>query len=258
MKVVILAGGLGTRLSEETDVRPKPLVEIGGLPIIWHIMKIYESAGLTDFVICCGYKGSMLKQFFADYFIKTSDITVDLGRQSVEYHRRSDEKWRITLVDTGIETMTGGRVRRVTDHLNNEAFCLTYGDGVSNVDIRKLLAFHKTHGRAATVTAVPSPGRFGILDIDESQKVSRFHEKPDNEMGYINGGFFVLEPKVITYIEGDSTIFERKPLEKLAADSELVAYKHSGFWKPMDTLRDKRELEDMWATGSAPWKVWQS
>ena len=256
MKVVILAGGLGTRLSEETDSRPKPLVEIGGLPIIWHIMKIYERAGLQDFVICCGYKGSMIKQFFSDYFIKTSDITVDLGRQSVEYHRRSEEKWRVTLVDTGIDTMTGGRVRRVAPHLDNSTFCLTYGDGVSDVDVRKLLQFHGSHGKAATVTAVPSPGRFGILDIEPEGKVSRFHEKPDNEMGFINGGFFVLEPKVIDYIDGDETIFERKPLERLAADNALVAYRHTGFWKPMDTLRDKRELEDLWATGHAPWKSW--
>ena len=256
MKVVILAGGLGTRLSEETEVRPKPLVEIGGLPIIWHIMKIYEQAGFEDFVICCGYKGSMIKQFFSDYFVRTSDITIDLGRQSVEYHRQSEEKWRVTLVDTGHETMTGGRVRRVAPHLGNSTFCLTYGDGVSDVDIGKLVDFHKSHGRAATVTAVPSPGRFGILDVETGGKVSRFHEKPDNEMGYINGGFFVLEPRVIDYIDGDATVFEKQPLERLAANNELVAFQHSGFWKPMDTLRDKHELESLWANGSAPWKKW--
>jgi glucose-1-phosphate cytidylyltransferase len=256
MKVVILAGGLGTRLSEETELRPKPLVEIGGLPIIWHIMKIYERAGLQDFVICCGYKGAMIKQFFSEYFIKTSDITVDLGRQAIEYHRRSEEKWRVTLVDTGIDTMTGGRVKRVAPHLGRESFCLTYGDGVADVDVAKLIAFHKTHGRKATVTAVPSPGRFGILDIEAEGRVSRFHEKPDNEMGFINGGFFVLEPSVLDYVENDQTIFERKPLERLAADNQLVAFRHEGFWKPMDTLRDKRELEDLWASGKAPWKVW--
>jgi glucose-1-phosphate cytidylyltransferase len=257
VKVVILAGGLGTRLSEETDARPKPLVEIGGLPIIWHIMKIYGQAGLTDFVVCCGYKGAMIKQFFSDYFIKTSDITVDLGQQSIEYHRRSDEKWRVTLVDTGLNTMTGGRIRRIAPHLKAESFCLTYGDGVADVDVAKSLKFHKEHGKTATVTAVPSPGRFGILDIETAGQVSRFHEKPDNEMGYINGGFFVLEPNVMDYIdEGDSTVFERKPLERLAADKQLVAFKHSGFWKPMDTLRDKRDLEDMWANGKAPWKTW--
>lgn len=256
MKVVILAGGLGTRLSEETDMRPKPLVEIGGLPILWHIMKIYEQAGLNDFVICCGYKGAMIKQFFSDYFIKTSDITVDLGQQKVEYHRRSDEKWRVTLVDTGIETMTGGRVRRVAEHINSETFCLTYGDGVSDLKVAETMQFHKSHGKIATITAVPSPGRFGILDIGSSGSVERFHEKPDNEMGYINGGFFVLEPRVLEYIEDDATIFERRPLERLAADNELVAFRHPGFWKPMDTLRDKRELEEMWASGRAPWKIW--
>ena len=256
MKVVILAGGLGTRLSEETESRPKPLVEIGGLPIIWHIMKIYERAGLNDFVICCGYKGAMIKQFFSEYFIKTSDITVDLGQQSIEYHRRSEEKWRVTLVDTGIDTMTGGRLQRVSSHLGHETFCLTYGDGVSDVNVEQLIGFHKKHGRTATVTAVPSPGRFGILDIDSEGSVSRFHEKPDNEMGYINGGFFVLETKTLSYIDGDQTIFERGPLERLAADNQLVAYPHAGFWKPMDTLRDKRELEELWSSGKAPWKVW--
>ena len=256
MKVVILAGGLGTRLSEETDTRPKPLVEIGGLPILWHIMKIYEQAGLNDFVICCGYKGMMIKQFFSDYFIKTSDITVDLGQQTVEYHRRSDEKWRVTLVDTGLETMTGGRVRRIAPYLNGETFCLTYGDGVSDVKVADTVEFHRSHGKIATVTAVPSPGRFGILDIGSAGQVERFHEKPDNEMGFINGGFFVLEPRVLEYIENDTTVFERRPLERLAADNELVAFKHSGFWKPMDTLRDKRELEDVWAKGKAPWKTW--
>lgn len=256
MKAVILAGGLGTRLSEETDVRPKPLVEIGGLPILWHIMKIYETAGVNDFIICCGYKGTMIKQFFSDYFINTSDITVDLGDHKIEYHRRSAEKWRVTLVDTGVETMTGGRLRRAASYLDDETFCLTYGDGVSDIDVAKTVHYHHAHGKTATVVAVPSPGRFGILDIEPDNQVTRFHEKPNNEMGYINGGFFVLEPRVIDYIDGDDTSFEQGPLERLASEGELLAFRHSGFWKPMDTLRDKRELENLWALGQAPWKIW--
>lgn len=257
MKVVILAGGLGTRLSEETETRPKPLVEIGGLPILWHIMKGYEVHGFTDFIVCCGYKGAMIKQFFADYFIRTSDVTVDLGRKSVEFLRRSSEEWRVTLVDTGAETLTGGRIKRVAEHIGQSTFCLTYGDGVSDVDISASVRFHRQHGRLATITSVPSPGRFGILDIGPEAQVARFHEKPDNEAGAINGGFFVLEPRVLDFIEGDSTVFERGPLERLAADHELMAFSHRGFWKPMDTLRDKRELEELWASGSAPWKTWQ-
>lgn len=256
MKVVILAGGLGTRLSEETDVRPKPLVEIGGRPILWHIMKTYGAHGLNDFVICCGYKSSMIKEFFASYYLKTADITVDLQTNSIEYLKTANEKWRVTLVDTGLETMTGGRLKRVADHVGDETFCMTYGDGVSNVDITKLVAFHKGHGKRATVTAVPSPGRFGILDLEAKGRVARFHEKPSNEMGLINGGYFVLEPSVIDYIGDDSTTWERRPLEQLAADGELVAFRHEGFWQPMDTLRDKRELEDLWSRGNAPWKVW--
>jgi glucose-1-phosphate cytidylyltransferase len=253
MKVVILAGGLGTRLAEETDVRPKPLVEIGGLPILWHIMKIYERAGLTDFIVCCGYKGYMIKQFFADYFIRVSDVTVDLGRRSIEYHSGANEEWRVTLVDTGLDTQTGGRLGRVGRLLGEETFCLTYGDGVADIDIGALLAFHRTEGRLATVTAVPSPGRFGILDIADTGRVARFHEKPHNEMGYINGGFFVFEPGVLGYLDGDATVLEHAPLERLARDGQLAAYRHHGFWKPMDTARDRRELEALWASGQRPW-----
>jgi glucose-1-phosphate cytidylyltransferase len=257
MKVVILAGGLGTRLAEETDVRPKPLVEIGGKPILWHIMKIYEAAGFTDFVICCGYKGHMIKRYFSDYFLENYDICVDLGANSVKFLGQASERWKITLIDTGLNTMTGGRLKRVAEHLKgDEPFCLTYGDGVADIDIAKVVAFHKAHGRKATVTAVSPPGRFGILDIEDGEIVKRFHEKPESEMGYINGGFFVLQPSVVDYIEDDATIWERGPLERLAADGELAAYKHSGFWRPMDALRDKRDLDALWENGNAPWKLW--
>lgn len=257
MKVVILAGGFGTRLSEETDVRPKPLVEIGGRPILWHVMKIYAEHGLNDFIICCGYKGSSIKSYFANYLLDSSDVVFDFKSNSTAYLSSSDIDWKVTLVDTGLETMTGGRLRRVGEFIDGDTFCLTYGDGVSNVDIKALVAFHASHGKAATVTAVPSPGRFGILDIESNQSVSRFHEKPDNEMGWINGGFFVLNRKVLQYVDGDSSIWERQPLERLAADGELRAFRHTGFWRPMDTLRDKRELEDLWASGKAPWKTWR-
>ena len=256
MKVVILAGGFGTRLAEETDVRPKPLVEIGGRPILWHIMKIYAAAGFSDFVICCGYKAHMIKNYFANYFLENYDITVDLARNSMEFLGNPSEKWRVTMIDTGLNTMTGGRLKRVAAHLGNETFCLTYGDGLADIDVNEVIKFHKAEGRKATVTAVPSPGRFGILDIADGRSVSRFHEKPENEMGWINGGFFVLEPSVIDYIADDTTIWERAPLERLAAENELAAYRHTGFWQPMDALRDKRELEGMWATGQAPWKRW--
>lgn len=253
MKVVILAGGLGTRLSEETELKPKPLVEIGGRPILWHIMQIYSRAGLNEFVICCGYKGALIKKYFADYYLQTSDMTIDLASNSIDYLQSRTENWRVTLVDTGNDTMTGGRLKRVAPYLGDQTFCLTYGDGVSDIDVAETIAFHRKHGKLATVTAVPSPGRFGILDIAADRAVTRFHEKPGNEMGWINGGFFVLEPKVIDYVEGDPTIWERQPLERLAANGELVAYEHTGFWKPMDTLRDKRELEDLWSSGRAPW-----
>lgn len=255
MKVVILAGGFGTRLSEETDARPKPLVEIGGRPILWHIMKIYEAAGLTDFVVCCGYKAAMVKHYFVNYFMENYDVTVDLAANSVEFLGHPSERWRVTLVDTGLDTMTGGRVKRVAHLLGDETFCLTYGDGVAALDINAVIGQHRASGKKATVTAVPSPGRFGILELDGAN-VSRFREKPANEMGWINGGFFVLEPSVVAHVGGDATVWEREPLEALAAEKELSAYRHTGFWKPMDNLRDKRELEQLWATGQAPWKVW--
>lgn len=255
-KVVILAGGFGTRLSEETEIKPKPLVEIGGKPIIWHIMKIYEAAGFTDFVICCGYKSQMLKSYFVNYFTENYDLTIDLGKNDVEFLGNPSERWRVTLVDTGLHTMTGGRIKRIAPYVENETFCLTYGDGVSRIDIADVFDFHKKHGRKATVTAVPSPGRFGILDVDGQNIVKSFREKPNEEMGRINGGFFVLEPSVFDYIDGDETVWERTPLEKLAAEGELQAFAHSDFWRPMDTLRDRRELEDLWARNEAPWKVW--
>ena len=256
MKVVILAGGFGTRLSEETQNLPKPLVNIGERPIIWHIMKTYAAAGLDDFVICCGYKAHMLKSYFVNYFSENYDIKVHLGENRVEFLGDPSERWTVTLVDTGLDTMTGGRIKRIASHVGNEAFCLTYGDGLANVDIKALIAFHRSHGRLVTVTSVPSPGRFGILDIDEQQNVTRFHEKPDNEMGWINGGFFVVEPAAINYIRDDQTSWEREPLEKLARDGALAAFPHRGFWHPMDTLRDQRELEALWKSGAAPWRCW--
>jgi glucose-1-phosphate cytidylyltransferase len=255
VKVVILAGGYGTRLAEETDLRPKPLVEIGAKPILWHIMKIYEVAGLDDFIICCGYKGHLLKNYFVNYFAENYDITVDLGQRHVIFHGEPSEKWKVTLVETGLNTLTGGRIKRVASYIGNETFCMTYGDAVAQLDVRKVLSFHRKHGRKATVTAVPSPGRFGILSL-EDDGVSGFREKPDSEMGWINGGFFVLEPSVFEYIEGDASSWERTPVERLAAEGELMAYPHTGFWKPMDSLRDKRDLEEMWSNGKAPWKVW--
>lgn len=253
MKVVILAGGYGTRLSEETGLRPKPLVEIGGKPIIWHIMKMYEAAGFIDFIICCGYKSAMIKNYFVNYFTENYDITVDLGANTINFHGKPSEKWKVCLVDTGMETMTGGRIKRIRDYIDNKPFCLTYGDGVSDIDIKATVEFHKKHKKKATITAVPSPGRFGILEMSEDDNVTGFYEKPENEMGWINGGFFVLDPSVIDYISDDTTIWERKPLEKLAQEGELCAYKHTGFWKPMDTLSDKRELESLWNRGQAKW-----
>jgi len=243
---------LGTRLSEETTLRPKPMVEIGGEPILSHVMRIYAASNFTDFIVCCGYKGDYIKQYYANYFIQKSDIEVDLATGEIKYLSASPENWKITMVDTGRDTLTGGRVKRVARHLGNETFALTYGDGVSDVNIAEVVAFHRKHGKLATVVAVPSPGRFGILEIDGSA-VTEFHEKPNNEMGYINGGFFVLERSVIDYIDGDQTTWEREPLERLAADGQLQAYRHDGFWKPMDTLRDKMELDAMIAAGKAPW-----
>lgn len=256
MKVVILAGGFGTRLAEETDVRPKPLVEIGGRPIIWHIMKIYEAAGLTDFIVCCGYKGQQLKNYFVNYFCENYDLTVDLAHNDVRFHGDPRERWTVTLVDTGLQTLTGGRLKRVAAHIGDQTFCLTYGDGVADIDIAKVIASHRQSGRKATITAVPSPGRFGLLKLSDDQAVTQFQEKPDGGAGWINGGFFVLEPSVLELIDGDQVSWERMPLERLAAAGELNAYRHSGFWRPMDTLRDKRELEELWAGGAAPWKVW--
>ena len=255
MKVVILAGGFGTRLSEETDIKPKPMVEIGGKPILWHIMKIYSTYGFNDFVICLGYKGYVIKEYFANYFLHMSDVTIDLKNNQMEIHDVKAEPWKVTLVDTGLNTMTGGRIKRVQKYIGNDTFMLTYGDGVANINIKELLEFHKKHGKFATVTAVQPSGRFGALDLDEN-KVKAFKEKPKGDGAWINGGFFVLEPQIFDYIKGDETIWERDPLENLAKDGQLMAYRHTGFWKPMDTLRDKRELESLWQSGNPPWKVW--
>lgn len=255
-KVVILAGGFGTRLSEETGLRPKPLVEIGGKPILWHIMKIYAAAGFDEFIICCGYKSSMIKSYFVNYFTENYDLTVDLGKNDIRFHGNPSENWRVTMVDTGLETMTGGRLKRILPYVENQTFCMTYGDGVAEIDAREVFDFHKQHGKKATITSVPSPGRFGVLKIDEVSNVTRFEEKPDNEIGRINGGFFVLEPSALEYVDRDDCIWERAPLEALSKANELKAFKHDKFWLPMDTLRDKRELEQLWLSGNAPWKVW--
>ncbi len=257
MKAVILAGGLGTRLSEETTVRPKPMVEIGGQPILWHIMKSYSAHGIDDFVICCGYKGFVIKEFFASYFLRNSDVTFDLGKNSMDVHGRRGENWRVTLVDTGQSTMTGGRLKRVRDHLD-DTFCFTYGDGVADVDITASVAFHRAQGRAATLTAVQPSGRFGALGLAEGQNaVTSFMEKPAGDGAWVNGGYFVLEPSVIDEIADDSTVWEREPLRQLAQADQLSAYRHNGFWHPMDTLQDRNVLEGMWSRGEAPWKVWQ-
>ncbi len=257
MKAVILAGGLGTRISEETHLKPKPMIEIGGKPILWHIMKIYSYHGINDFVICCGYKGYVIKEYFANYFLHMSDVTFDMANNRMEVHQQKAEPWKVTLVDTGDETMTGGRLKRVAQYLKNEeAFCFTYGDGVSDVNINELIAFHKTQKCKATLTAALPPGRFGALDFD-GHKVHSFKEKPKGDGAMINGGFFVLSPDVIDLIKNDATIWEREPLETLASQGQLAAFQHSGFWQPMDTLRDKVHLEELWASGQAPWKVWQ-
>ncbi|MXN77549.1 glucose-1-phosphate cytidylyltransferase [Burkholderia sp. 4701] len=255
MKVVLLAGGLGTRISEETSVRPKPMVEIGGKPILWHIMKIYAAHGLTDFIVCCGYKGYLIKEYFANYFLHMSDVTIDLGKNEIEVHHKKAEPWRVTLVDTGETTQTGGRLRRVRDYIDGD-FCMTYGDGVGSINVTELLKFHREHGKQATMTAVQPPGRFGALELDGTQ-VKSFMEKPTGDGGWINGGFFVLKPSVIDLIDGDETLWERQPLEALAQTGQLQSWFHHGFWQPMDTLRDKTHLEELWNAGQAPWKTWE-
>ncbi|SLM11127.1 Glucose-1-phosphate cytidylyltransferase [uncultured spirochete] len=258
MKVVILAGGYGTRISEESDLKPKPMIEIGGKPILWHIMKIYSHYGFNDFIICCGYKGYVIKDYFHNYYLHQTDITIDLGKNQIEYHDSSSEPWRVTLVDTGLNTMTGGRIKRIQPFVGDEPFMLTYGDGVSDIDILALLNFHKQHKRLATLTAVQPSGKFGALGIDSQNAVIQFQEKPKGDGAWINGGFFVCEPGIFDYIRsGDETIWERQPLEDLSRDGQLSAYKHENFWQPMDTLRDKNELERLWATSNAPWKVWE-
>lgn len=256
MKVVILAGGLGTRLSEETVLKPKPMVEIGDMPILWHIMKIYSAHGYNDFVVCLGYKGYVIKEYFANYFLHKSDVTINLTENRLQVHDSFAEPWNITLVDTGLETMTGGRIKRVARHLNDEPFLLTYGDGVSDVNITEEVAFHKAHGRLCTVTAVQPSGRFGALDLGPDDKINSFAEKPKGDGAWINGGFFVCEPQVLDYIAADNTTWEREPMENIARAGQMQAFKHHGFWKPMDTLRDKQELDKEWQTGLAKWKKW--
>lgn len=257
MKAVILAGGLGTRISEETHLKPKPMIEIGGKPILWHVMKIYSAHGIHDFVICCGYKGYLIKEYFANYFLHMSDVTFDMAKNDMQVHQRHAEPWRVTLVDTGDDTKTGGRLRRVADYVKGEdAFCFTYGDGVGDVDVTRAIAFHKEQGKLATLTATQPPGRFGSLHLD-GNRVTTFVEKPEGDGGWINGGFFVLSPKVLDYITGDETLWEREPMERLAREGQMSAYFHHGFWQPMDTLRDKTHLEDLWSSGKAPWKIWK-
>ena len=255
MKVVILAGGLGTRLAEETVIKPKPMVEIGGRPILWHIMKIYSSYGFNEFVICTGYKGYVIKEFFANYYLHTTDVTFDISKGELEIHNNKTEPWKVTLIDTGEETMTGVRLKRISQFVGGQDFCMTYGDGVSNVNIAKLVDFHRAHGKLCTVTATRPPGRFGALGL-EGESVTHFQEKPLGDGGYINGGFFVVSPKCFEYIEGDSTIWEQEPMKRLAEDGQMKAFLHDDFWLPMDTVRDRRQLEGLWQTGKAPWKVW--
>ena len=256
MKAIILAGGLGTRLSEETASRPKPMVEVGGMPILWHILKMYSHHGINDFVICCGYKGYVIKEYFANYFLHMSDVTFDMRSNRMEVHQKRAEPWNVTLVDTGVDSMTGGRLARVAKYVqNDEAFCMTYGDGVSDIDISASIEFHLSHGKSATLTASYPPGRFGALDI-QGDKVRSFKEKPRGDGALVNGGFFVLSPKVLGYLKDDSTIWEQAPLANLAAEGELMAFQHDGFWQPMDTLRDKQQLDELWASGKAPWKKW--
>jgi glucose-1-phosphate cytidylyltransferase len=257
MKVVILAGGLGTRISEESGSRPKPMIEVGGKPILWHIMKIYSHYGINDFIVCCGYKGYVIKEYFANYFLHMSDVTFDMQKNSMQVHQKFAEPWKVTLVDTGEDTMTGGRLKRVGEYIKDEeAFCLTYGDGVSDINIKELIDFHKSQNLQATVSAVYPPGRFGAIDVQD-HKVTSFKEKPKGDGGLINGGFFVLSPAVLSLLKDDSTIWEQGPLETLASNHQIAAFEHKGFWQPMDTLRDKNYLEELWSCGSAPWKKWE-
>jgi len=255
MKAVLLAGGLGTRISEESASRPKPMIEVGGKPILWHIMKMYSAHGINEFVVCCGYKGYVIKEYFANYFLHQSDVTIDMATNNIEVHHKKAEPWKITLVDTGEETQTGGRLKRVADYVDGD-FCMTYGDGVGSVDLTGLLKFHVSHGKLATMTAVQPPGRFGALQLN-GNKIESFVEKPQGDGGWINGGFFVLNPKVLEQISSDNTLWEQEPLRNLAKQGELQAFFHSGFWQPMDTLRDKTHLESLWASGKAPWKMWE-
>ena len=257
MKVVILAGGFGTRISEESHLKPKPMIEIGEKPILWHIMKHYSQYGYNEFIICLGYKQYVVKEFFADYFLHTSDVTFDLVNNSMKVHNNYSEPWKVTLIDTGLHTMTGGRVKRIKEYVGDEPFMLTYGDGVSDIDLKELEAFHREHGKIATISAVNIGQRFGVLDLESDGQINSFREKNDSDGGVINGGFMVLNPEVFDYIEGDATVFEKEPLENLAKHGELMAYRHHGFWKCMDTQRDKMQLEDMWASGKAPWKTWK-
>ena len=255
MKVVILAGGFGTRISEETHLKPKPMIEIGGMPLLWHIMKLYSTYDINEFIICCGYKGYMIKEYFSNYSLHMSDITIDLQKNNVVVHQKFTEPWKITLVDTGLNTQTGGRLKRIKNYLDDETFCFTYGDGLCNVDIKKSIEFHKTNGGVGTVTAVQPPGRFGALELDNTN-VLKFQEKVKGDSGWINGGFFVFEPEIFDYIENDATILERTPLEQLANRGKLGAYRHTDFWQGLDTLRDRNELDSLWNNGKAPWKIW--
>ncbi len=257
MKTVILAGGYGTRISEESTIRPKPMVEIGGKPILWHIMKIYSAYGLNDFIICLGYKGHVIKEYFSNYFLYMSDVTHDLKNNRMQVHNNSVEPWKVTLVDTGEKTMTGGRIKRIKDYVGKETFCMTYGDGVSDINIGELIEFHRNQNTLATITAVQPPGKFGVIKInEEGSRISSFKEKPDGDGAWINAGFFVMEPGVIDYISGDSTVWEQEPMKNLALDGAISAYRHNGFWHAMDNLRDKYELEELWNSGKVPWKVW--
>lgn len=256
MKVVLLAGGLGTRISEESHLKPKPMIEIGGKPILWHIMKMYAHHGLNDFIVCCGYKGYVIKEFFSNYFLHNSDVTFDLKENKMQIHNSTSEPWKVTLVDTGEHTMTGGRLKRIEKFIDEDDFCMTYGDGVSDVNIRELLNFHKAHGKMATLTATQPPGRFGVLEITDKTKINSFHEKPSGDGNWINGGFFVLNKKVFQYVKDDQTVWEKEPLEVLAKTDQLQSFFHKGFWQPMDTLRDKNHLEELWSKGKAPWRQW--